>query len=331
MSDRSACDNPLSVDAPRALPYCAYPQAKDVAQHGVQVLPAVLPLVDFTQVQPYRSRQYTTMAAARLTPAQVLRMAEVVGTSFVQREPQTRYLRPPKSPPPGLMEARYTDPLGSDVFGPWTTERLIYWFIRLLVLTEPTRPTSAIQINAETLAQSLAIVDQRGQVIGGAFNETMPPLDVSPVLRQDDPFLTAVLAFVAPIFALLSTQDAEALTALCTQYPAFREAYVQGKVGHHFMVARSEVLAKADTFELVAASAAHYQALGYAYMVIEATNQWTGAACEVLGGVRVHFAPFQGQQMVHQSAAPLEGIVTSANGWLSDKDSGSMFYVIRLT
>jgi hypothetical protein len=331
MSDGSACDHPRSVDAPRSLPYCAYPQAKDVTQHGVQVLPPVLPRVDFTHAQPYRSRQYTTMAAARLTPAQVLHMAEAVGTAFARREPQTRYLQPPRSPPPGLMEARHTDPFGSDRFGPWTPERLIYWFIRLLVLTDPTRPTSAMQINAETLAQSLAIVDQTGQVIGGAFNETLPPLDGSPVLHKDDPFLTAALAFVAPIFTLLHTQDAEALTALCTQYPAFREAYAQGKVGHHFMVARSDTLAKADTFELVAASAAHYQALGYAYMVIEATNQWTGAACEVLGGVRVHFAPFQGWQRVHQSAEPLEGIVTSANGWLSDKDSGSMFYVIRLT
>jgi hypothetical protein len=297
----------------------------------VQVLPAVLPLVDFTQAQPYRSRQHTPIAAARLTLAQVLHMAEVVGTSFARREPQTRYLQPPKYPPAGLMEARHTDPFGGDVFDPWTTERLIYWFIRLLVLTDPTRPLSAMQINEETLAQSLAIVDQTGQVIGGAFNETMPPLDGSPVFRQDDPFLTAVRAFVAPIFTLLGTQDAEALTALCTQYPAFQEAYAQGKVGHHFMVARSDALAKADTFELVAASAAHYQALGYAYMVIEATNPWTGAACEVLGGVRVHFAPFQGRQRVHQSAEPLEGIVTSVNGWLSDKDSGSMFYVIRLT
>jgi hypothetical protein len=55
-------------------------------------------------------------------------------------------------------------------------------------------------------------------------------------------------------------------------------------------------LAKADTFELVAASAEHYQTFGYAYMVTEATNQWTGAAIEELGGVCVHFAPFQGQQ-----------------------------------
>jgi len=331
MSDRSTFNNPLSADGPRSLPNCAYPQARDVTQHGIQVLPTVLPLVDFVQAQPYRSRRYTAVVAARLTPAQLLHMAEDIGTSFARREPQTRYLQPPKYPPAGLMEVRHTDPFGSDMFGPWTTARLLYWFIRLMVLTDPTRPKSAMQINEETLAQSLAVVDQTGKVIGGALNETMPPLDVSPVFRQDDLFLTAVFSFVKPILTLLSTQEAEALTALCTQYPAFREGYAQGKIGHHFMVARSEALAKADTFELVAASAEHYQVLGYAYMVIEATNPWIGAACEALGGVRVHFAPYQGWHTVRQSAEPLEGIVTSANGWLSNKDSGSMFYVIRLT
>ena len=330
MSNQNVTGHPLSADGPRPLPYCAYPQARDVTQHGVQLLPAVLPLVDFMRAQPYRSQQHTAVAAASLKPDQVLNMAEVIGTSFAQREPQARYLQPPKYPPAGLMEARHTDPFGSDAFGPWTKERLLYWFIRLLVLTDPTHPRSAVGIDEETLAQSLAIVNQRGEVIGGAFNETMLPLDVSPVFRQDDPFLAAVFSFVMPILTLLSTQDAEALNALCRQYPDFREAYAQGRVGHHFMVARSDRLAKEDTFELVAASAAQYQALGYAYMVIEATHPWTGAACEVIGGVRVHFAPYQGRQTVRQSADPVESIVTSANGCLSNKDSGSMFYAIRL-
>lgn len=169
-----------------------------------------------------------------------------------------------------------------------------------------------------------------GQVIGGAFNETMPFFDKPPMFRQDDPFLMAVLSFSAPILGLLSTQDTVALAALCTQYPAFRKAYIRRKVGHHFMVARSEALSKEDTFELVAASASHYQELGYQYMVLEATNQWTGAACEVLGGIRVHFSPYQGRHTVCLSAVSSEGIVTSMDGWLSDKDSGSMFYVIRL-
>jgi len=41
----------------------------------------------------------------------------------------------------------------------------------------------------------------------------------------------------------LSTVDVAALMALCTQYPTFRMAYAQRKVGHHFMVARSDPLA----------------------------------------------------------------------------------------
>jgi hypothetical protein len=120
------------------------------------------------------------------------------------------------------------------------------------------------------------------------------------------------------------------LTALSGRYPEFREAYTRGKVGHHFLVARSDALAKEDIFELVAASAEHYQALGYEFMVVEATNQSTGAAFEVLGGVRVHVAPFQTRPVVRRSAAPLNDVVTSSNGFLSEKDSGSMFYAIRL-
>lgn len=65
-------------------------------------------------------------------------------------------------------------------------------------------------------------------------------------------------------------------------------------------------------------------------MLVEATNQWTGAACEALGGGRVHFAPFQSRPAVRRSAEPLPDVVTSSNGYLSDKDSGSMFYAIRL-
>jgi hypothetical protein len=319
-----------AADLPRALPHCAYPQARDIARHGVQALPAALPQVDFALSRPYRSRQHTALPATRLTHAQVLHMAQRVGRSFAHREPQVRFVRPALHPPADLMQARHADPFGEEVFGTWTKERLLYWFIRLFILTDPASAKAAIRINEDTLAHSLAIVDSQGQPIGGAFNETMPVLEASPPHRQDDPFLAAVWSFAAPFFDLLIAQDTEALAALCAQYPAFRAAYTSGKVGHHFMVARSEALAKADTFELVAASAAHFQARGHAYMVVEASNPWAGAACEALGAARVHFAPYQVRYPIRRSAEPLEGMVTSANGWLSDKDSGIMFYVLRL-
>jgi len=320
----------MPSDEPRPLPYSAYPKAGDVARHGLQPLPASLPLVDFARAWPHRSSRYSTVLATELTPEQLLQMAWVIAASFARREPQSRHLRPPKHPPAGLMEAFHVDPFGIDRFGSWDTETQMYWLVRLTALTDPTSPQDAIEVNEEVLAQSLAILDGQGRVIGGAFNETMPPIDVEPPLREGDPFLDAVVGVWEPVYAALGAQDAEALTALSQRYPEFREAYAQGKVGHHLLMARSDDLQIGDAFELVAASAERYQALGYSYVVTEATNQWTGAAFEALGGVRVHFYPFQAQQAVRKSSEPLEDVVTSPNGFLSDKDSGGMFYVVRL-
>jgi hypothetical protein len=299
-----------SADEPRPLPYCDYPTASDVAQHGVQPLPASLPLVDFARAQPYRSRRYSMVLAPDLTPAQMLQMAWVIATGFARREPQARHLRPPKHPPAGLMDARHTDPFGTDSFGSWDTETQMYWIVRLTALTDPNSPQDAIELNEETLAQSLAILDGEGRVIGAAFNETMSVWE--------------------PVYGALGAQDAEALTALSERYPEFKKAYAQGKVSHHLLVARSDDLPKGDAFELVAASAERCRALGYSYMITEATNQWTGAAFEALGGVRVHFRPFKVEPAVPKSDEPLEDVTTSPNGFLSDKDSGGMFYVIRL-
>ncbi len=131
-----------------------------------------------------------------------------------------------------------------------------------------------------------------------------------------------------PVYGALGAQDAEALPALSERYPEFREAYAQGKVSHHLLIARSDDLPKGDTFELVAASAEICRTLGYSYLVTEATNQWTGAAFEALGGV--HFRPFKVEPAVPKSEEPLEGVTTSPNGFLAEKDSGGMFYVIRL-
>ncbi len=329
MSDRSIAEG-LALNAPRPLPYCSYPTAADIAQHGMQPLPEMLPLVNFQRARPHRSRWYAAVPAARLTPEQVMQLAEVVGNSFARREPQCRHLQPSRFPPIGLHEARHHDPFGTASFGSWSKERLLYWFIRLLILTDPASPRDAVTVNPGTLMQSLAILDGDGRVIGGALNETMPTLDAAPTVREGDPFLDAVLAYVEPVFALLGAQDAEAVKALSVACPQFRDALVAGKVGHYFMVARSDALPKVDTFELVAETASRYRGLGFAFMLIEATNQWTGAACEMLAGVPVHFAPFRARRTVRRSTATLDGVVTSSDGYLASKDSGSMLYVIRL-
>ncbi len=99
-SDHRAFD---SAGGPRSLPYFAYPRATDVAHHGLQALPEVLPVVDFAQAHPYRSRQYTPIAAKRLAPTQVLEMARVVGGNLIRT---TRTDGP--SPPAAQTSTRRT-------------------------------------------------------------------------------------------------------------------------------------------------------------------------------------------------------------------------------
>jgi hypothetical protein len=103
-------------------------------------------------------------------------------------------------------------------------------------------------------------------------------------------------------------------------------ALTGGGVGHHFTIAQGDGLPRDDAFELVAATMEHFRNAGFRYVVVEASKQWTGAACEALGGVRVHFAPFRTRAVV-----PIDGDgTTSPDGFLSDKDSGCMFYLLRL-
>jgi hypothetical protein len=204
----------ISSDEARPLPYSAYPRARDVSQHGIQPLPASLPLVDFARAAPHRSTRYSTVVAPDLTPAQMLQMAWVIAAGFARREPQARHLRPPKHPPAGLMEVRHTDPFGTDSFGSWDTETQMYWIVRLTALTDPTSSGDAIEVNEDTLVQSLAILDGQGRVVGAAFNETMPPFDVEPPFREDDLLLDTVVSVWEPVYGALGAQDAEALTAL---------------------------------------------------------------------------------------------------------------------
>jgi hypothetical protein len=310
---------------PAPLPSCAYPTAADVSRHGIQPLPDRLPVADLTDADGYRSPQHRTTPAADLSDAQLVEVARVVGDSFSRHEPMARHLRPGR-PPAGLDGAIHHDPLGDADFGPWTTSQIMTWLVRLLAITDPTSPRDDISINEDVRSHSLAVLDETGTVIGGAINETMPVPGGDFAMRLDDPFLDAVLNFAGPIFELVGRQDDEAVTALVERCPTFADALTGGGVGHHFMIARGDGLPRDDAFELVAATMEHFRDAGFRYVVVEASKQWTGAACEALGGVRVHFAPFRTEVVV-----PVDGDgTTSRDGFISDKDGGCMFYLLRL-
>lgn len=318
----------LREHAPRRLPWCDYPRADDtLGRCGLQPLPDALPRVDFARVAPLRSAAYHQVTLDELPPDGVLAVAHVVADAFARREPQCRHLRPPRRQPAALARARHEDALGSGTFGGWDMTTILTWFVRLLILTDPANPRGAVRVKQDALAQSLALLDEHGTVVGAALNETLLHDAAAP--RSDDPFLDAVLRTIGPVMELLVAQDAAAIAALCAAFPDFAHALEHGRVGHHFMVARADALPTEHAFELVAATVERYRELGFGYVIVEATNQWTGAACEALNGVRVHYAPFRATPSVAASDEPLDDVVSSPDGYLAAKDSGSMLYVIR--
>jgi hypothetical protein len=133
-----------------------------------------------------------------------------------------------------------------------------------------------------------------------------------------------------PIVKMLIEQEEAAIPALSKKYKSFEQSLNEGKVGELFMIARSPALPTEDTFELVAATLEKFRDSGYHYVLTAAANQWTGAAFEVMGGTRVHFAPYRAEKTVKESDVPLTHETSTRDGFLSAKDSGCMFYVIKL-
>jgi signal transduction histidine kinase len=164
------------------LPYCVYPKARDVAQHGVQELPASLPLVDFAKARPHRSSRYTTIAAARLTPAQVLQRNIVSPGESVQGDRLVAIRRGSDEVWLSLTEAVMRDPAGveagrifafRDVSADRAVEEMKSGFVSM-VSQELRRPLTSIYGFAETLLQRGALFDEeeRATFLGYIASET---------------------------------------------------------------------------------------------------------------------------------------------------------------
>jgi len=314
----------------KRLPYCKYPGAADTEQHGLLPLPDVLPIITLETAQPYRSSKFKIIKADDLGVEKLLQRIGVIANSFAANDPTIRHLNLPKECPVEVSVIKHKDPLGDDYFGDWTKENVVSWFIRLFFITDPFSPLGAIEKNMDTIRQSLAAVNEAGEVIGGVLNIKLDISNTGRAMRDNDPFIRAVLPFLEPISHLIATQINLSLNAVCRKYPEFLTALKAGKVADLNMVARSPLLPSEDTFELVAASAEHLKQSGFHYLVVSAGNQWTGAAIEIMSGVKVHFAAFRDIKRVYESNEPVAGKPSSKDGYISDKDSGSMFYVMRL-
>lgn len=310
---------------------CHFPKAIDISQHGLQELPNILPIVDFSKAAEFGSIKYQPVQTTDLTKPEILELVKLIAYSFVTMEPMNRHLNPPLQIPVQLSNIEYKGPLGRAYFGPWTKENIFHWFIRLQLLSIPVENEGSYKLNDDIIKLSLAIRDTDGQIIGGAFNMSLHDELEDPDQKVAHPFIDAISPFIDPPLELVVQQEHEAIGAICNKYAGFAEAYEKGMVGCHFLIARSSSLPAEDTFELVLSSAKHFKKLGYSFLVVSATNNWTGAACEALHGIRVHFSPYRTINRVKETihASPQEA--HSSDGFISDKDSGSMFYLIKLS
>jgi hypothetical protein len=230
--------------------------------------------------------------AGTLTPEQIEEMVKVVATSFAEREPMLRHLNEPVK---------------------YSKVELFSAFLKHVAVPKP-----------DVLQQSLVLLEE-GHVVGVAVNETFDHSDEedSEKVSKNGPvpeILQETERFFAPIKEMLSTQDKEAIQHLSQHSNEFSSAFREHRVGHIWMIARSNNITASDMFHLMVGSVLLYKQLGFSFVIVEATNNWTGAVCEKLGAVRAHFAPFRVKKH--------PGI--SSDGYLSSKDSGSMLYVLRL-
>lgn len=310
------------------LPFCSYPKAADKHMHGLQSLPGILPLVSMEAVKPYRSLHYRAVGIKHFSEAKRKALIRMMAASFVLNEPMNRHLKASLVPPDIINDSKFLQLYGEDKFGEWERENIFYWIISLLVFY---RNKEGLKTNSNFAKKlSLAIINDNNEIIGGALNIRLYPFDRQTSPAHNDPFFQAVTAYSAPVVNMLMNQEHESISALSNAYGDFKTALDDGKVGELFMLARSPLLPTEDSFELVAVSIERFMSLGYKFVVTAAANQYTGAAFEALGGVRVHFAPYRATPQMTASVNGLADETSSEDGYLSAKDSGCIFYVIKL-
>lgn len=234
------------------------------------------------------------------------------------------------NPPQVIKESTCLNLYGENIFGEWKKENIFQWVIRLLVFDQLKDKLDRNVSDNFSKQLSLAILDDYGKIIGGALSIRFLAGSSGNAPDSENMLSKVLIGVMQPIVDMLINQEESSIPALSDKYPEFQKALIEGKVGELFMIARSPLLPTEDTFELVAASMQRFSDLGYHYVLTAAANQWTGAAFETIGGVRVHFAPYRAKKTVKESLEPLANETSTKDGFLSAKDSGCMFYIIRL-
>ena len=206
-----------------------------------------------------------------------------------------RHVHPSRSVPVSMAHHLHKDTLGVAPFGPWTTENIFYWFVRLFALTSANDPLNSVKINEDTLRLSLAIFNAKRKVIGAAINVTVPNEEVP--MRQWIKFIFGGgIGAREPDHEPHLYPGAYCHAGLGTSISRPSKGKGTRHGGHAFFGGPISRAAQGPYLRIGGSLGGTPSKQGSEYMVVTATNQWTGAACEVLGATRVHFAPFRDRE-----------------------------------
>lgn len=304
------------------LPHCKYPTANEYTKSDLPALPQRLTPINWSKLISYRVSDFNVSILNELINSEVLEMAKMLAKSFVKNEPTNRHLIAPKLIPKPLKEF-HKDEFGKHSFGEWTKENIFYWLIRLAFLTNPNN----LSKNQDILDHSIAVKNNSNKIIAGILSKTLSSEDGS---IRNNSYLSAVFGLYSTILELLFAQEQEAINILTQKYSNFKVAFNNNKVATTLMLAKEDEFSKESAFELFIRAIELLQNKGFKYVVIAASNQWTGAACEMLNATRVNYKPFRDVQRVPTISNASDFEMHSTDGFISDKDSGIMFYIIKL-
>lgn len=310
------------------LPYCEYPKAKDIASHGLQELPSILPSIDWGKVNRYRNVNFNRSYVSLLDYDEILESAHLVAKSFAKNEAMRRTLKPARVMPHELKTYTHTDELGRGSITEWSAENIEFWTIRLFHLTNPSDLMGSIHLNNDSNDLSLVFYNDKNEMVGVVYNSTVNVNE--PLPRVTDPLMVAVSKEFEPIHKIVSNSENQAHDLLKEKYPEFDIALANKKVCTIYQLAKSEDLPSEHAFELFASAMEELKNKGFSYMVTCAANQWTGSACEVFNGIRVNFEPYRAVQRVNKSGDNILTEPYTNDGFISNKDSGLMYYIVKL-
>ena len=337
------------------VPFLKFPTHAETHRHGMQPLPTTLdvPQINPSSVLPYCMSENTASSVefkswTELSKNDVLELVRMVGLGFAAYEPMCRHLNA-QLMTDELRDAEYEDALGRHSWGhhtlaeqkemtkedlPLTLADALTWWIRMAFISDPEVEGRPLQ--QETLKRSTVAIDTKtGDFLGALIGvpATLPPSSDAPHPSPpaDCVFQRECNKAIGPIGQLIEDMEGAAVPALITAYPAMKQAFEQHKVTCAFMISKSSQIEVSHSLpvDLFRAHMEQQIALGHKYIVTEASNPWTGAVMEAMGATPTYFAPHRSIGGIVKSDEPVEEGPSSSNGYVSDKDSGIMYYAGR--